>query len=489
MKNNKRKFRYHNVKHLLKQLIIDIKPSPRRLDLKVDIQKISKDDIEKFCNDEGDLAAYEKMAKHELVNEPAETVIVISQKNKEKISKKQIVKVLQDLGYNVNVLMGKNHGSDFDAAVNINGYSIPGWKHLINFFELFNSNLSIFFGKRFAPGRSRLHIRVYEGVKSWYVIAHVDKYNWISFNFRAVKKSHVGSGAGDYKNGTKGFLDSLEYYFSESWHYLGKNSPGFKDFILPSGDAFLIPEDLNLEFPKITSIDPERIHYLVYIPWEEKYFSYIANGYKKFFQYVLPYLNIRTTDVHTARSLAFTSELIKKTKENVDERIVYISLILHDIGWSRLNENEIADSLGVRGLLTKDVAVSPKRKHAVLGRELAKNILNDCKFTEPLSLDQKETILKAVLFHDSPEKINSDGNIRPEIKIICDADHLWSFTHENFWQDTVRKKINPVKYVRNLQKDLNKYFTTGEGRQRAGELLRKRKAEVEVWKKYQLINK
>ena len=200
---------------LLGQLLQDLKPSPERLNLKVNIQEISKKDILAYCEERNDQNVYEKMAEHELPDEPVEKIVVINQQSGEKIEKKYFNKILSDLGYNIYVLFSKNHGCDYEATININGYSIPGWNLLVKFLRKFNSNLAIFLGKRFAPGRSRLHIRVFEGKNTWYVIAHIDEFNWINFNLRGVKKSHVGSGQGDYINGTKYFSESLKYYFNK----------------------------------------------------------------------------------------------------------------------------------------------------------------------------------------------------------------------------------------------------------------------------------
>jgi len=218
MKNKKHKKHIHfkKVFPLLGQLVQDLLPNPERLNLMVEIREIAKDNIFDYCKEKNDLNVYGKMAEHEISEEPVEKIIVIGQSNGEKIEKKYINRILSDLGYNINVLFSKNHGCDYEAAININGYSVPGWNSFIKFLRKFNSNLAIFFGKRFAPGRSRLHIRIFEGKKTWYMIAHIDEFNWINFNFSGVKRSHVGSGRGDYKDGTKFFLESLEYYFNAS---------------------------------------------------------------------------------------------------------------------------------------------------------------------------------------------------------------------------------------------------------------------------------
>jgi len=46
MKKEKTKFRYHKITPLLKQLVADIKPAPERLNIKTDIEKVRKKDIE-----------------------------------------------------------------------------------------------------------------------------------------------------------------------------------------------------------------------------------------------------------------------------------------------------------------------------------------------------------------------------------------------------------------------------------------------------------
>lgn len=486
---SKNTIKYHRIRPLLEQLFEDIKAVPERLNMQITIDEVYKNDIESFCRANEDIKTYEKMFEHELSYEPVENIVIISQINGGKIEKKYFKKLLTDLGYNINVLFSKKNGSDFEAAINVNGYSIPGWKHLIRGLRKMDNNLASFLGKRFAPGVSRLHIRIFEGAKHWYIVAHIDEFNWTSFNLPGIKKSHVGQGAGNYTDGARCFLDSLEYYFGTNCKINRKEFKNFTIFFLPTGEVFFVPEDIDLHFPSKTKISTDKLHHLVYIPWKNDYLNYIPKPYQKFFQYVLPRLNIRTTDVHTARSLAFATELIKIIRVPLDEKIIFISLILHDIGWSLLSEEEIAASLGVRGAAISGVAENPKRKHTLLGEELAEKILQEFIFSTPLTAKEKSLILTAVLLHDSPEKISKSEGAPIEIKIICDADHLWSFTRQNFWQDTVRKKINPETYFQNLHEDIDKYFTTKEGKQKARELLHRRKTEVLEWQKIAKLEK
>jgi hypothetical protein len=259
-------------------------------------------------------------------------------------------------------------------------------------------------------------------------------------------------------------------------------SLSFKTFKVNDQVSVWIPEDIELRLPENSSLDPADLHYLIYIPWKDEYIARVDPAYRDFFQTVLPYLHVRTTDVHVITCLPFISELIRAVQGSVDQRIVEIAFILHDSGWSQMSEVEIAHSLGVEGLNLSGAAVDPKTKHALLGRDVAVKVLSGYPFQPPLSTIQKDRIVQAILYHDKPWELASAGEIPLEMKIVCDTDHLWSFTHPNFWQDTVRKGVSPEVYLKNLGGDLEGYFVTEPGKQKAREFLAMRAEEVESWK-------
>jgi hypothetical protein len=259
------------------------------------------------------------------------------------------------------------------------------------------------------------------------------------------------------------------------------NNSSFILFRLPSGETAWIPSDVNLRFPDKTSIDPSLLHYLIYIPWDDKYIEKVDPAYRGFFEAVLPYLHVRTTDIHIATCLPFVNELIRADHESVDEQVVYPAFILHDSGWSQMSELEIAESLGVKGLALSGEAVTPKARHVKLGKEIAQRILGEYPFQPPLTDKQKELIYLAILYHDKPQELATLGGIPASVRVVCDVDHLWSFTHENFWQDTVRKGVDPRVYLENLSKDLDGYFVAEPGRQKARQMLEVRGSEVKSW--------
>ncbi len=251
-----------------------------------------------------------------------------------------------------------------------------------------------------------------------------------------------------------------------------------------NGNDFWIPSDLELAVPEGKTADLRQRCALVYIPWRETYLNLVDSAYRDFFSTVLPYLHVRTTDVHVAICLPLIKPMMEDIGEPVDARVIYVAFILHDAGWSQLSDAEIADSLGVTGVALSGKAVTPKVKHALLGQEIAQSILSTYSFQPELTDAQKELVDQAILYHDRPEELARDGRIPTSIKIVCDVDHLWTFTHENFWQDTIRKMVAPEQYAQNLLHDLNGYFITSQGKKKALDMLNKRQLEVAAWTRW-----
>ena len=264
----------------------------------------------------------------------------------------------------------------------------------------------------------------------------------------------------------------------------GVRSPAsltFRVFNLPTGEQAFIPADVELKLPEQAALGPNQLHFLIYIPWNHRYLGQIDKSYRDFFITVLPYLHTRTTDVHIATCFPFVNELIQAAGAKVDEQVIHLAFILHDVGWSQLSEAEIAASLGITGVALTASARGPKEKHALVGRDLAQQLLARYPFAPPLTETQKEWIAQAILYHDKPWELARPAALPLEIKLVCDVDHLWSLTHENFWQDTVRKGVAPPTYLSSLESDLEAYFITEPGKTKARYLLQKRQAEVLAW--------
>jgi len=256
----------------------------------------------------------------------------------------------------------------------------------------------------------------------------------------------------------------------------------FRRVVAPDNKGFYIPTDIELVFPK-ELLPPDLLRCLVQIPWERDYLHFVPKRLRPFFEFVLPYLRPRTTDVHTAVCLSYwrnyTGKLEKERGAKINNKILAYGLILHDCGWSALTKREIADSFAVKGLEIKGEAIGPKRRHADEGVRIARRILNEYKFEPALTEEKKEVICEAVFWHDKTEKVRAK-EFPIEIKAVVDLDHLWSFTKLNFWQDTIRKDVSPEDYLENLEDDLDSYFIFEIGKDLAHTLLEQRKKEVDA---------
>ena len=240
----------------------------------------------------------------------------------------------------------------------------------------------------------------------------------------------------------------------------------FREIILPDVKHAFVPDDIEIVVPSsadVPEVDNQFIHSLAYIPWSDKYMRYVPEGYKEFYKTILPKLNARTTDVHSALSVSFVDELIERSGQKTNRHTLVIATLLHDIGWAQLSPKQIALSLNYSAFTYTEEALLPKRLHASLGAEIAANVLA-VDTTLDLSQDDKDYIANLVRYHDQidpwPHKPEPS-----EYLLLGDADRLWSYTHENFWLDTIRKNIKPAEYLKNIAESIDNYFLTEAGRE------------------------
>jgi hypothetical protein len=255
----------------------------------------------------------------------------------------------------------------------------------------------------------------------------------------------------------------------------------FQSITLPTGKTATIPANLKLEFYSQATLSAQQRQATAYIPWNEAYLQHIPAAYRDFFQQVLPHLSKRTTNVHTALSAGQLPWLLHYSRQDIDSHLVHIAVILHDVGWGKVSLAGIADSLSYNGLLLSPTSRIPKEQHILIGVALAWDILDAYTFDgRPLSEADKRHVASIIRQHDydAPWERGCYPQLSPEAAIVCDADRLWSYTHENFWQDTVRKNVLPESYIVNLTKAVDNYFLTPQAKARAHQLLAQRQQEV-----------
>lgn len=156
-----------------------------------------------------------RMVKHELSGkEPISQVILLtnSKKTMGRLTTIQVKDILDDLGFNVDAIFGGLHGSDSNAVMNINGFLVPGWHWIARGISKAFFGSSKLWMTKLAPGKERLHVRLFEmNDGTWMIAAHTD-YNWMNPNPMKVFQAHVGSGAGDYITGTKMMYELLKLF-------------------------------------------------------------------------------------------------------------------------------------------------------------------------------------------------------------------------------------------------------------------------------------
>ncbi|HUS26615.1 MAG TPA: hypothetical protein VMY99_04695 [Nevskiaceae bacterium] len=259
----------------------------------------------------------------------------------------------------------------------------------------------------------------------------------------------------------------------------------FYPFTHPSGIHGHVPHAIELAVPQNSDVANERLHLLTHIPWHDKYLQHVPAKYQDFFLYVLPHLNTRTTNVHTALSMSFLPELLASADGPVDKHVVHLGVILHDSGWSTCSHHEIADSLDYKGVSYTPNAAAAKKKHTVRGHTRAGELLNG--YTQELSLSPAQTrlICDIALYHEKPWGYTVNGKTPIELVLACEADRLWPFTHENFWLDTIRKGVDPMVYIENVAAEINSgLLLTDFGRQKAVRMVAQRRAEVAAHAKH-----
>lgn len=266
---------------------------------------------------------------------------------------------------------------------------------------------------------------------------------------------------------------------------VGTRKNVFKEVLSPVDERiYYVPKDIDIRFPGQYDVSPERLHLLAHIPWNDAYLAQVPTQYHDFFNYVLPHLNVRTTDVHTARSVSFVRELVDGIGRPVDERVIYIALIVHDCGWSRLTQHDIADSLDYSSIAFTPKAATAKIKHTVYGSAQALQLLTEYAVDLQLTLQQMHFISDVVHYHERPYQYGGPKKTPLELIIACEADRLWPFTHENFWLDTIRKGVEPAQYIENVASAVDEMLLTKQGKAIALRLLAERRAAVQELEDY-----
>ena len=142
----------------------------------------------------------------------------------------------------------------------------------------------------------------------------------------------------------------------------------------------------------------------------------VAGAYQYLLERAWPYLHTRGNDEHTVGSVLFAWQLLEA--EGGDPDVVIPAVILHDVGWSRLSDDEQHRAFGPP---PRDVAMN--KLHEQQGAEIATEILRSVGYDPALS----EEITEIVRGHDNRREALSLNDA-----VVKDADRLFRLTRRGY---------------------------------------------------------
>jgi hypothetical protein len=178
--------------------------------------------------------------------------------------------------------------------------------------------------------------------------------------------------------------------------------------------------------------------------------------YDTIYEMAKPYLNTRYNDVHIDLSYDFTKRLLQYYPQ-ADEAIALPAILLHDVGWKMVPEEEQPGAFGPE---VKNHEA--QRFHEIEGVRIAGEILNELKYPE----DKIHEILDIIDGHDTRMEALSLND-----KLVKDADKLWRFTPIGVDIDHARFGIERIPYMIYLEDRIKDWFFTPAAEEMASEAL------------------
>lgn len=170
-----------------------------------------------------------------------------------------------------------------------------------------------------------------------------------------------------------------------------------------------------------------------------------------------PYLRTRKNDIHTKIAYRFAVRLLES--EPGDPEVVIPAILCHDLGWSKVPEDQQLKAFG-----PKDIDRDLQRVHEVEGVRLAREIFREVNYDSQKTAE----ILEIIDGHDSRLTAISDSD-----KIVKDADKLFRFEPVGLGIDVERFEVDMDEYTQLLREKIEQWFFTETARKLALEELAK----------------
>ncbi len=182
------------------------------------------------------------------------------------------------------------------------------------------------------------------------------------------------------------------------------------------------------------------------------------------FEKAEPFLRTRHNVIHT--TIAYHCAMHLLTAEGGDPSIVIPAILLHDVGWSAIPEEQQLLAFGIE---IRDPGLW--RRHETEGAKLAAMIL----YEKGCPGDLVNAIIRIIDGHDT-----RTGALDLNDMIVRDADKLWRYSRTGFSIDANRFQCEPHKHVGWLTEGIKNWFFTRTAAQLAREEVEKRQEEMEA---------
>lgn len=192
---------------------------------------------------------------------------------------------------------------------------------------------------------------------------------------------------------------------------------------------------------------------------------------ERLFALAEPYLAVRGDLPHARVSHRYALRLT--ASEGGDRKIIEPAIILHDLGWSSLQPDEIRLAFGVRAGGAE--AERLNRIHEIEGAALARRLLQSLDY-DPRRVDR---IVEIIERHDSGSRADS-----LEERITKDADKLWRFSGIGFWKEIERQGLSAGELHDYLSERYGNWFFTPSALSLAEKELKARAAELSLSNAY-----
>lgn len=164
---------------------------------------------------------------------------------------------------------------------------------------------------------------------------------------------------------------------------------------------------------------------------------------------VVPETRTRSNDIHLPISLAYAERLCD-SYPHADALLVRVAILLHDIGWGRVDESRII-SEGFSGDWRK---AAIRFEHEKQGCIVAREVLPDLGYDD-VFVDDVCAIIDG---HDTRKDAHS-----LEDALVRDADRLWRFDHAGIALASGWFGMDPATYCERLEAEIVPELLTEAG--------------------------